>query len=85
MAMLGLCYKKAAYGYQVGVNMPDKTKNHNCEEMRRAKWVGYGGSIEWITFFEGTPGMWVAMNSEYATEIKFCPFCGVKIEEDHVK
>lgn len=56
-----------------------RTRDHQCPE--RASFNpegGYGKAIESITFVQGT--WWAhSENGEYASEIGFCPWCGVKL------
>jgi len=40
---------------------------------------GYGKALEAEIFYNETDKAWEAGNGEYATPVRFCPFCGVDL------
>lgn len=73
--------------YEQYVGAFGQETEHRCEEMEMAVrhssvlYVGrtrmFGPSIFKIEKVRGNA--WVAHNGEYATFVKFCPFCGEKL------
>ena len=51
---------------------------HFCKHQQNREYKEFGHSINDIVLDEG--GKWFADCGEYATEIEFCPFCGIKLE-----
>lgn len=59
---------------------------HECPEFDRC-WDGitagliggYGEAIGDKLYFREHGGFWVADNGEYASVIRFCPFCGIEL------
>jgi hypothetical protein len=52
-------------------NDPD---NHVCTNARRPLWGFHGCSITYISKRDGR--WWAMTDSEYASQIWYCPFCG---------
>lgn len=56
------------------------TSKEKSEAFRRARVSCYGPAVKQIVYVENLD-IWVATNGEYATAVKFCPFCGVNLKE----
>jgi len=54
---------------------------HTCDrkEVRTDKEYLYGEAVTEISYYEEDK-VWLASNDEYATVIKYCPFCGVRLD-----
>jgi hypothetical protein len=58
-----------------------KNTSHACDQMKQAKFSGYGAAIDFIVF-DKVLRCWEMGNSEYgAYPITNCPFCGLKLPE----
>jgi len=55
-------------------------KTHNCSRSK-LDFALWGDSITSI-IHEPVLQKWFAYNGEYATQIIFCPFCGIKLENN---
>jgi hypothetical protein len=53
-----------------------KPKLHSCEG--RAPSDGYGEAIDLCVEIEDQPGKFWVGNSEYGSQVAYCPFCGEK-------
>jgi hypothetical protein len=49
---------------------------HHCEEQLPLPSLGYGGAIN--RCIEDDFGRFWAENEEYSSQVRFCPFCGLK-------
>ena len=54
--------------------------HHYCAELNESASSGHGPAITEISC-DSFSDVWEAGNDEYASSIKFCPFCGEKLEK----
>ena len=58
---------------------------HSCPEMDYNAPALYGTAIDMIQYYESQDGSilpgWYATNYEYASRIRYCPWCGIQLPE----
>ena len=55
----------------------DSFQNHKCEG--ELPWHVYGSAIDYCIERDGKL---IAGNEEYESEVRFCPFCGIRASND---